>query len=135
VIEGPKTDPSKREVAIPPRTLELLHEWMDSSVNPEPDAYVFAVRRESRCGGTLLYDHIRPKLKPYGLGWVDFQVMRATHASIGHRLALDPKVTADQRGHGVGVSIAEYINTSLKDRQSQLGSWKTLLSASRRWFG
>jgi hypothetical protein len=34
--------------------------------------------------------------------------MRATHASIGHRLALNPKVTADQRGHGVGVSIAEY---------------------------
>jgi hypothetical protein len=25
---------------------------------------------------------------------VDFQVMRATHASIGHRLKLDPKVTA-----------------------------------------
>jgi hypothetical protein len=61
--------------------------------------------------------------------------MRATHASIGHRLALNPKVTADQRGHGVGVSIAEYTKTSLKDRQSQLGSWKTLLWASRRWFG
>ena len=79
--------------------------------------------------------HIRPKLKPHGLGWVDFQVMRATHASIGHRLALNPKVTADQHGHGVGVSIAEYTKTSLKDRQSQLGSWKTLLWASRRWFG
>ena len=74
-------------------------------------------------------DHIRPKLKPHGLGWVDFQMMRATHASIGHRLALNPKVTADQRGHGVGVSIAEYTKTSLKDRQSQLGSWKTLLWA------
>ena len=42
--------------------------------------------------------------------------MRATHASIGHRLGLDPKVTADQRGHGVGVSIEEYTKTSLKDR-------------------
>jgi hypothetical protein len=31
--------------------------------------------------------------------------MRANHASIGHRLKLDPKVTADQRGHGVGVAI------------------------------
>jgi hypothetical protein len=50
-------------------------------------------------------------------------------------LDTDPKVTADQRGHGVGVSIAEYTKTSLKDRQSQLGSWKTLLWASRRWFG
>ena len=42
--------------------------------------------------------------------------MRATHASIGHRLKLDPKVTADQRGHGVGVAIEEYTKTSLKDR-------------------
>ena len=65
---------------------------------------------------TLLYDHIRPKLKPHGLEWVDFQVMRATHASIGHRLKLDPKVTADQRGHGVGVAIEEYTKTSLEDR-------------------
>ena len=47
--------------------------------------------------------------------WVDFRVMRA-HASIGHRLKLDPKVTADQRGHGVGVAIEEYTKTSLRDR-------------------
>jgi hypothetical protein len=44
-----------------------------------------------------MYDYIRPKLKPHGLEWVDFQVMRATHASIGHRLKLDPKVTADRK--------------------------------------
>jgi len=39
-----------------------------------------------------------------------------THASIGHRLKLDPKVTADQRGHGVGVAIEEYTKTSVKDK-------------------
>jgi hypothetical protein len=50
------------------------------------------------------------------LEWVDFQVMRATHASIGRRLKLDSKVTADQRGHGVGVAIEEYTKTSLEDR-------------------
>jgi hypothetical protein len=42
--------------------------------------------------------------------------MRATHASIGYRLKLDPKVTADQRGRGVGVAIEEYAKTSVKDR-------------------
>jgi len=116
-IADPKTEPSKREVAIPPRTAELLLEWMNTAVGPEPNAYLFAsekgrpVWRE-----TLMYDHIRPKLKPHGLEWVDFQVMRATHASIGHRLKLDPKVTADQRGHGVGVAIEEYTKASVKDR-------------------
>ena len=42
--------------------------------------------------------------------------MRATHASIGHRLKLDPKVTADQRGHGVGIAIEEYTKTPVKER-------------------
>jgi integrase len=116
-IDDPKTDPSKRDVAIPPRTAERLLEWMNTAVDPEPNAYLFASEKGKPVWrDTLIYDHIRPKLKPYGLEWVDFQVMRATHASIGHRLRLDPKVTADQRGHGVGVAIEEYTKTSVKDR-------------------
>lgn len=31
--------------------------------------------------------------------------MRATHASIGHRLRLDPKVTADRRGHPIPFTV------------------------------
>ncbi len=116
-IDDPKTAPSRREVAIPPRTAALLFEWMSSAVGPEPDAFVFASEKGKPVWrDTLLYDHIRAKLAPLGLEWVDFQVMRATHASIGHRLRLDPKVTADQRGHGVGVAIEEYTKTSVKDR-------------------
>ena len=116
-IDDPKTIPSKREVAIPPRTAELLLEWMNAAVGPEPEAYLFASEKGKPIWrDTLMYDHIRPKLKPHGLEWVDFQVMRATHASIGHKLKLDPKVTADQRGHGVGVAIEEYTKTSVKDR-------------------
>jgi integrase len=116
-IDRPKTDPSRREVAIPPRTAELLREWMRDAVGPGADAYVFAGERGKPVWkDTLMYDYIRPKLKPLGLDWVDFQVMRSTHASIGYRLKLDPKVTADQRGHGVGVAIEEYTKTSVKDR-------------------
>jgi integrase len=116
-IADPKTEPSKRQVAIPPRTAELLLEWMNTAIEPDPNAYLFAGEKGRPVWrDTLLYDHIRPKLEPHGLGWVNFQVMRATHASIGHRLKLDPKVTADQRGHGVGVAIEEYTKTSVKDR-------------------
>ena len=116
-IDNPKTNPSRRKVAIPPQTAELLLEWMNTAMGPEPEAYLFAGEHGKPVWrDTLLYDHIRPKLKPHGLEWVDFQVMRATHASIGHRLGLDPKVTADQRGHGVGVAIEEYTKTSVEDR-------------------
>ena len=140
-IDDPKTSPSRREVAIPPRTAELLVEWMRMAVGPEPDDYLFAGEKGTPVWrDTLLYDHIRPKLKLHGLEWVDFQVMRSTHASIGHRLKLDPKVTADQRGHGVGVAIEEYTKTSVKDRavaankleQEVLGKPKTIKMPKRR---
>jgi integrase len=100
---SPKTEASRREVAIAEQTAVLLQDWM-SAVSPEPNAFVFPGDTKGRSGETRLYDHIRPKLKPRGLEWVDFQAMRATHASIGHRLK-DPKVTADQRGHVMGVAI------------------------------
>jgi integrase len=64
-IDDPKTSPSRREVAIPPRTAELLLEWMNTAVGPEPDAYLFASERGKPVWrDTLIYDHIRPKLKP-----------------------------------------------------------------------
>ncbi len=122
VIDDPKTRPSVRKVAVPPQTAGLLREWMDTAVQASPDAFVFGGERQKPVWrDTLLEDHIRPKLAPLGLGWVDFQVMRATNASIGHRLKLDPKVTADQRGHGVGVSINEYTRTSVEDRAIAAG--------------
>jgi hypothetical protein len=55
-----------------------------------------------------LEDHIKAKLEPIGLGWVNFQVLRRTHASLGHQAKVDPKVAADQRGHGVEVVLDVY---------------------------
>jgi hypothetical protein len=66
VIDVPETDPSARGY-YPPTTVELLHEWRDSSADPEPDACVFASEKGKPVWrDTLLYDHIRPKLNPTG---------------------------------------------------------------------
>ena len=51
-----------------------------------------------------------------GLGWVTFQVMRRTNASLGHKRGVDPKVAADQRGHGLGVSMDVYTQTDLDQK-------------------
>ena len=42
--------------------------------------------------------------------------MRRTHASLGHEAKVDPKVAADQRGHGIGVALNVYTQSSIKDR-------------------
>jgi hypothetical protein len=41
-IDDPKTRPSLREVAVPPRTAALLREWLETADETSPDAFVFA---------------------------------------------------------------------------------------------
>ena len=60
--------------------------------------------------------HLRPALKALGLGWVNFQVMRRTHASLMRDLNVDPKVVADMMGHDLAVNLNVYTNTSMESR-------------------
>ncbi len=62
------------------------------------------------------YRHMRPNLEKVGLEWANFQVMRRTHASLGHEVGVDPKVAADQRGHGLGVALDVHTQASLEKR-------------------
>ena len=118
-IDRPKNGES-RFVAIPPRTAVLLAEWLDTAVDPAPEAWVFAseTRDTPVWRDNLLRRHIRPHLEALdpSLGWVDLKVMRRTNASLGHSAKVDPKVAADQRGHGIGVSLDEYTMSNLKDK-------------------
>lgn len=106
-----------RSVAVPPGTAALLREWIEMAVEQEPEAFVFAGETgQPLWRSSLLEDYIKAKLEPIGLGWVNFQVMRRTHASLGHSAKVDPKVAADQRGHGIGVSLDVYAKSSIEDR-------------------
>ena len=51
---------------------------------------------------------IQPKLATIGLGWMTFQVMGRSNASLGFKRGIDSKVAADQRGHGLGVSMEQH---------------------------
>lgn len=61
---------------------------------------------------------MKPRLDKVGLGWANFQVLRRTHASLGHEAGIDPKVSADQRGHGIGVALDVYTHSSIEARRS-----------------
>ena len=47
---------------------------------------------------------IGPKLESVELGWVDFHVMRRTHATLMREIHDDPKLVADQLGHTIDVN-------------------------------
>jgi integrase len=120
IYRGKFADPKNglvRTVAVPPRTAALLCEWMEAAVERNPEAHVFAGETgQPLWRSSLLEDHIKSRLEPAGLGWVNFQVMRRTHASLGHKAKVDPKVSADQRGHGIGVALDVYTKSSIEDR-------------------
>ncbi len=116
-IDTPKTTTSTRTVAIPPKTATSLMEWMEL-VPDSPEAWVFASENPSTplWRDNLWRRHMHPKLKTIGLEWATFQVLRRTHASLGHDAGIDPKVAADQRGHGIGVAIDVYTKVALSRR-------------------
>ena len=116
-IDTPKTHNSTRTVAIPPKTANQLKEWMEL-VGRSPKAWVFASENPLKpmWRDNVWYRHMKPLLDPVGLGWATFQVLRRTHASLGHDAGIDPKVAADQRGHGIGVAIDVYTKAALSRR-------------------
>jgi integrase len=60
--------------------------------------------------------HILPKLEKVGLAWVNFQVMRRTHATLMKGLGIDGKLVADQLGHGLDVSQNVYTQSPVEHR-------------------
>ena len=87
-------------------------------VPENPEAWVFASENPSTpmWRDNIWRRHMQPRLEKVGLGWATFQVLRRTHASLGHDAGIDPKVAADQRGHGIGVAIDVYTKAALSKR-------------------
>jgi integrase len=116
-IDTPKTPSSTRTVAIPPKTAKQLWEWM-ALVGEHPEAWVFASENPLKpmWRDNVWRRQMQPRLETVGLEWATFQVLRRTHASLGHDAGIDPKVAADQRGHGIGVAIDVYTKAALSRR-------------------
>jgi len=117
-IDDPKTASSKRTVGIPSQTAKELREWM-KLVGKKPDSWVFASENPAKplWRDNVWYRNMKPRLELVGLAWANFQVLRRTHASLGHDLKIDPKVAADQRGHGIGVALDVYTQSSVESRR------------------
>lgn len=117
-IDDPKTESSKRNVAIAPETAAELRAWMEL-VGRSPKAWVFASENLAKpiWRENVWYRNMKPQLEKVGLGWANFQVLRRTHASLGHEAGIDPKVSADQRGHGIGVALDVYTKSSIEKRR------------------
>lgn len=119
VFDTPKSGKT-REVAISDRTAELFKVWRDLAEDPSPEGFVFPSEALTTplSADNLWRRTMQPRLEQASLGWATFQVLRKTNASLSKKYGVDPKVAADQRGHGIGVSMDVYTSSDLEQKRA-----------------
>ena len=123
-IDDPKTASSKRTVGIPSRTASVLREWMEL-VGANPTAWVFPSENPAKplWRDNVWYRYMKPRLEPIGLGWANFQVLRRTHASLGHEAGIHPSYRLTSVGMASG----------LRSMSTRIPAWKHGGGRLRRW--
>src|SRR5947208_12602881 len=118
-LDRPKSERSKRTVALSSTTQSLITQWRQQSGSSDPDAWVFPSAKLTTPLGrdNAWRGLIAPRLKTIQLEWATFQIMRRTHASLSRQAGIDPKLVADQLGHGLGVNLDVYTVAALDRRQ------------------
>lgn len=116
--KGRKGKNTSRRVALSPGTTVDMKAWTSFLSDRSPEAFLFP----SETGKTplradnLWKRHFYPRLETVKLDWVNFQVFRRTNASLSRKANVDDKVSADQRGHGLGVSLGVYAISDLDQK-------------------
>lgn len=108
-----------REGALSDGTLSLVKEWAELAEDPTPRGFVFPSERLTTplSLDNLWRRNMVPKLRTVGLEWASFQVLRKTNATLSKKAGVDPKVSSDQRGHGIGVSLEVYTSSDLAQKK------------------
>ena len=115
--KGRKGKRTARKVALSPGTAMEIEIWRTMLPKTAPDAYLFPTERNTPLSRDNLWNRqMRPKLETIGLEWATFQVLRRTNASLSRKAKIDDKVSADQRGHGLGVSMEVYSHSDLAQK-------------------
>jgi len=115
-LDRPKTERSKRQVAMTTSTQALMQEWKKRAVS-HTEGWLFATSGKMPIARDVVWRRfLQPKLEKVGLEWATFQIMRRTHASLSRQVGIDPKLVADQLGHGLGVNLDVYTVAALDQR-------------------
>jgi integrase len=116
-MNDPKNKRSARQVALTAATRLLLPEWIDRSFFSDNDAWLFPSENGKPIGRDNLWRrYMAPKLKPIGLGWATFQVMRRTFATRSKQAGVDAHTRSAQMGNTVDVNENEYAVASFEQK-------------------
>jgi integrase len=115
--KGRKGKRTARTVALSPGTMQDLAVWREMLLKQKSDSFLFPTERNTPLSRDNVWNRqMAPKLEKVGLKWATFQVLRRTNAQLARKADIDDKVAADQRGHGLGVSLEVYSQSDLEQK-------------------
>ena len=119
--EDPKTAKSRRTVYPPLEIMERLRGWISGLPANGPQDPVFPSQTlvTPLWPGNVLRNYVRPKVKRLGLGWITFQILRRSRATLHRARKSDPKAVSDQQGHGIRTHIDHYVQTGPEQRRAE----------------
>jgi len=115
-----------REVGVEPEIFERLATWIATRPGRSNEGWVFPSERivNPLLPDNVLRRYIHPRLESLGLDWINFAVLRRSHSTLHEERGTDPKIIADQQGHGLGVHLAGYVDSSLaRKREASSALW------------
>jgi len=135
VIDSPKTEQSFRKAALSEGLLREIEDWRKLAPSTAAHAWVFPSERMTPMAKENVWRRsIGPKLDKVGLGWVNFQVMRRTHASLMSDLGVEGKLVADQLGHSLDVNQNVYTQSAVSKRQNAVNILENSLNGVQMEF-
>jgi integrase len=127
-IDSPKSSNSVRKAALSFGLIQEIRRWGERSLNHRPTDWIFPSEKNTPLSRDNVWRRdIGPKLEPLGLGWVDFHVMRRTHATLMNEIHDNPKLVADQLGHTVDVNQNVYTRASVARRKEAVDALENAL--------
>ncbi len=116
-IDTPKTDSSYRQAALSEGLLSEIENWRMMVPDTRDESWVFPSERMTPLSKDNCWRrNMGPKLAKAGLPWVNFLVMRRTHATLMKTLGVDGKLVADQLGHSLDVNQNVYTQSPVESR-------------------
>jgi len=124
----------QRESALSDGTINLLKTWREMACSTLPKALVFPSENPASPldMSNLWRRAFKTQLEAVGLGWATFQVLRKTNASLSRKAGVDAKVSADQRGHGLGVSMEVYTMSDRQQKREAVNALEAMLIRQRK---
>jgi hypothetical protein len=123
-----------RESALSEGTLADLELWRSIARSTAPAALVFSSENpESPLSMRNFWQRaFKPKLEEIGLAWATFQVLHKTNVSRSQKAGVQPKVSADQRGHDLGVSMEVYTISDDEQKREAVRQLETMVGRARK---